>query len=264
MNEPFFRHREWEGGIISVTAPMEEQIYLVKGEDRAALIDTGMGIGSLREYVSGLTDLPLTVINTHGHPDHAGGNGEFEACLMHPDDLPYFHSMCSESFRLGDIRRICPDRLDAWAPALVKDGPPPQPLHDGMELDLGGRVLKAFRVPGHTPGSVCLYDEKTRSLFAGDTLSGQSVWLYGDYSMPLNDYYHALLRLGAAFPDVKQCFVGHRPERLPAAVIGEAQVCARRVLMHDGVGQWVRTFAGEGLQYRCGEFSIIYNPERLY
>ncbi len=59
-----------------------EQMYLVEGAQKAALLDTGSGAGSLRRYVETLTDKPLTALLTHGHVDHAMGAPEFDTVSM--------------------------------------------------------------------------------------------------------------------------------------------------------------------------------------
>lgn len=59
-----------------------ENMYLLEGDEKALLIDTGYGVGNLRAYVENLTDKPIVVANTHYHPDHAAGNGEFEQVYM--------------------------------------------------------------------------------------------------------------------------------------------------------------------------------------
>lgn len=55
-----------------------EYIYLLEGKEKALLLDTGYGIGHLRAFVETLTDKPVIVANTHFHPDHSAGNGEWE------------------------------------------------------------------------------------------------------------------------------------------------------------------------------------------
>ena len=67
-----------------------ELMYLVEGEDRAALIDTGSGFGSLKQTVEKLTDKPVIVLLTHGHVDHAMGAGEFETVYMNHNDDDIF------------------------------------------------------------------------------------------------------------------------------------------------------------------------------
>jgi glyoxylase-like metal-dependent hydrolase (beta-lactamase superfamily II) len=63
-----------------------ELMYLVKGKERAALLDTGIGAGNIKGYAEGLTSLPLVVFLTHGHMDHAGGAFLFEDVYLHRKD----------------------------------------------------------------------------------------------------------------------------------------------------------------------------------
>src|SRR5512146_3040002 len=64
-----------------------DNAYLVAGTEKALLVDTGEGKGDLAKLVRTLTRLPLTVVVTHGHPDHAGGVSQFAEVHVHPDDL---------------------------------------------------------------------------------------------------------------------------------------------------------------------------------
>ena len=61
--------------------------YLVCGEKKAVVIDTMNGIADVHAVVRAITDLPLTVVNTHGHCDHIFGNLYFDCdCFLHPGD----------------------------------------------------------------------------------------------------------------------------------------------------------------------------------
>lgn len=60
--------------------------YLLIGEERALLIDCGLGIGDIKGAVEKITDKPITVVATHGHVDHAGGDGQFEKIYVHTLD----------------------------------------------------------------------------------------------------------------------------------------------------------------------------------
>ena len=64
-----------------------DTVFLVAGEERALLIDTGTGVGDLKAAVEGLTGLPVIVALTHGHVDHAGGVRQFGEVYVHPQDL---------------------------------------------------------------------------------------------------------------------------------------------------------------------------------
>lgn len=76
--------------ITRIYAFATELMYLVEGTEKAVLIDTGSGIGSLKACVEQLTDKPVIVLVTHGHVDHAMGAAEFENVYMsHEDDYIY-------------------------------------------------------------------------------------------------------------------------------------------------------------------------------
>ena len=84
----YFTHERISERIVRIIDISDTASYLVEGDERACLIDTGSGIGSLRTYVESLTSLPYDVILTHGHVDHASGAGEFEdkKIYLHPKD----------------------------------------------------------------------------------------------------------------------------------------------------------------------------------
>ena len=78
-SSPFFTVQSLPWGVQAIIGPANDLMYLVTGSRGAMLVDTGMGIGDLAAQVRQLTDLPLVAVNTHGHPDHAGGNGNFRS-----------------------------------------------------------------------------------------------------------------------------------------------------------------------------------------
>jgi hydroxyacylglutathione hydrolase len=130
--------------------------YLVAGAEKAVMVDTGMSTENLRLFVETLTSLPISVVNTHGHFDHTGGNGWFDACYMHANAV-----------------------RDAKAPfANAKEYPLQyriDTIADGHIFDLGGRTLEVIEIPAHSPGSVALLDRATRLLFSGDELDPDQV-----------------------------------------------------------------------------------------
>ena len=142
--------------------------YLVEGSQRAVLIDTCSGFGDLKAYVEGLTNLPLTVICTHGHVDHAGGAYGFEDIYLSEKDNALFKehttlefrreyaltSLDPQSFRVEDI---VPQREEPF-----------KNLVDGQTFDLGGITLEAIALPGHTRGMSCILFREIRTLLLGD------------------------------------------------------------------------------------------------
>lgn len=165
--------------------------FLVEGEEKSALIDTGCGIGDLAGVVRELTDKPLIILITHGHFDHDGGVKQFPGVpvYLHPADGRAMHqtlSMMEKMMGSSDMNLIRKFYITSRAPIrypeasveellkLVPSEPCDPiyqylPMEEGMAFDLGGRVLKVIHTPGHTPGEVCILDETSRTLFSGDT-----------------------------------------------------------------------------------------------
>ena len=165
--------------------------FLVEGEEKAALIDTGCGIGHLAETVRELTDKPLIILVTPGHFDHDGGVKQFPGVpvYLHNADGQAMHqtlAMMQKMMGTADMNVMrkfyitsrgpirCPDLDQNELLKLVPTEPQDPiydylPMEDGMEFDLGGRVLKVVHTPGHTPGEVSILDETSRTLFSGDS-----------------------------------------------------------------------------------------------
>ena len=66
------------------------RLFLLAGTEKALLIDSGMNLNNAREIASGLTDLPLALLNTHADRDHIGSNEQFDAFFMHPAEEPVY------------------------------------------------------------------------------------------------------------------------------------------------------------------------------
>jgi glyoxylase-like metal-dependent hydrolase (beta-lactamase superfamily II) len=148
--------------------------YLVLGAERAALIDTGMGIGNIQAEVERLTDQPVIVINTHSHFDHVGDDYRFVEVWAFDDDSEVAriergtgHEECA--------RFITPDSYTELPPGFdpatyeIRPSPVTHRLKAGETVDLGGRALTVHHTPGHSPGSICLLESRDRLLFTGDT-----------------------------------------------------------------------------------------------
>ena len=66
------------------------RFFLLTGEERALLVDSGRNIDNAREIAESLTALPVMLVNTHADGDHVAGNGKFDAFYMHPDEEPNY------------------------------------------------------------------------------------------------------------------------------------------------------------------------------
>src|SRR5437016_5734678 len=81
----WFATRELEHGIYLISEPAHVNSFLIEGDTAAALIDTGLGIGNIRQAIEALTRHDVFALNTHYHFDHTGGNHWFSTRLIHAD-----------------------------------------------------------------------------------------------------------------------------------------------------------------------------------
>jgi hydroxyacylglutathione hydrolase len=258
-----FEKKEYSEGIYSFTAPMKEQIYLVLGQQKAAVIDNGMGIGSVLAEIRKVTSLPLIMINTHGHPDHAGGNAEFGDCYLNFKDLPVYREMVTREYRANDVRKIFGAQGQFFIAHLLPYAERLLPYQDGSVFDLGGRKLTAYEVAGHTLGSMVLLDSKTPTLFGGDAFTLFETWVYLPYSTSLEVYYESLLRLKSLSLPVQRVFSGHLPNQDDYSLLDRKLSLLKGIIEGTIVGKPFKTFAGSGLLAEGERTSIVYNPERI-
>lgn len=250
-----------------ISGPANDLMYLVLGTEKAMLVDTGMGIGDLHKVVEAITSLPLIVVNTHGHPDHAGGNGNFEQAWLNPQDVELMKTMCSTEYRAEDINMFFPvDGPDFFSliHALVDYKEIDLiPYQEGTVFDLGGREFTAIELPGHTPGCMALYNADEKILFAGDSLVTSPVWMYLEPSLSLRTYYAALLHLREVTPGLNTIFTGHLPTLATPRLLEDLILCAQDILQNPGIGEETKTFAGQGLLWMHGDGKIIYDLKKV-
>lgn len=165
-------------------------IWHLRGRDRDLLVDTGLGVAPLRDEIADLVDKPVLALATHIHYDHVGGLHEFDLRLMHRSEAP----------RMADYREFAPLRgadfpaefahalaemgmpidgealidaapagfdLDAYA---IRSAAPTRELEEGDVVDLGDRAFEVLHLPGHSPGSIGLWEASTGVLFSGDAI----------------------------------------------------------------------------------------------
>jgi glyoxylase-like metal-dependent hydrolase (beta-lactamase superfamily II) len=84
----WFATRRLEPGIFLVSEPVHVNSFLIEGSSAAALIDTGLGIGNIRQVAEELASHDVFALNTHYHFDHSGGNHWFSTRLIHEDGAP--------------------------------------------------------------------------------------------------------------------------------------------------------------------------------
>jgi glyoxylase-like metal-dependent hydrolase (beta-lactamase superfamily II) len=141
--------------------------YLIHGEARALLFDSGSGRRDIRPVVDAFADLPVTVAFSHPHFDHVGGHLRFHRVAMF--DHPTLR------------RRIAGDRFTPSLRQHLKLGRPSFLVAEwwaaGQLVDLGARQLEVLHVPGHSPDSIALLDRARGQLFLGDFLYNYELYV---------------------------------------------------------------------------------------
>lgn len=175
-----------------------ENMYLVEGDERAALIDTCLGVGNLKALVETLTKKPVIVLLTHGHLDHALGAPDFDKVYMNGKDREIYKEMCPIPERRGYMEAGLPPEIYAQIKEEDFTAPMPEkeflPLEDGMVFDLGGIRVEAIAYPGHTQGSMVFLIREERILVLGDACNN-STFLFTEESSPVSEYRETTLKV---------------------------------------------------------------------
>lgn len=121
-------------------------IYLLVGQTKALLLDTGAGGIDLRAKVLellGNKDVELIVAHTHGHGDHTAGDSAFR----NQPKTTVVGTTAAAARAFFDVTGTAPSTYD-----------------------LGGRAVDVLAIPGHQAAHLAFYDRATKALFTGDTL----------------------------------------------------------------------------------------------
>jgi glyoxylase-like metal-dependent hydrolase (beta-lactamase superfamily II) len=173
-------------------------IWHVRGRDRDLLVDSGMGVVSLRRQVRLVTERPLLAVASHTHFDHIGCHHEFEDRAVHACEAEILASprndrTLADLYATDDIFTALPPGWDA-AHYSVPPAPATRILADGDVIDLGDRHLTVIHTPGHSPGGIALWEEATGTLFSGD-ITYDGPLIEDTYHSNATDYLASMERL---------------------------------------------------------------------
>lgn len=165
-------------------------IWHVRGRSRDLVIDTGLGVASLTDAAADLFGTDVLAVATHSHMDHLGGFHEFEHRAIHEaeaesaataaenipldvdaydDDTLAWFAEVGYDISGGFLTSIPHDGFDVTTHAMV-GAAPTMKLTEGDVIDLGDRAFEVLHLPGHSPGSIGLWEDKTGVLFSGDAV----------------------------------------------------------------------------------------------
>jgi glyoxylase-like metal-dependent hydrolase (beta-lactamase superfamily II) len=232
--ERWFDITEVGDGVYRVSEPhvhpyVRSNAWLIRGSAAHLLVDSGLGVGSLSDELAGLLDRPVIAVATHGHFDHFGGLGEFAVTAAHPDDGEVIEAASDYvTLRAATYPAALLDEFEAAGeavPDLLIDALPAEGfdlagfrtpavgisrwLRNGDVIDLGDRSFAVLHAPGHSPGSICLWDAGSQTLVSGDVLvDGEPLLDQLPRSSPAD--FAASLRRLADLP-LRAVYAGHGP-----------------------------------------------------
>jgi glyoxylase-like metal-dependent hydrolase (beta-lactamase superfamily II) len=158
-------------------------MYLIEGEKKALLIDTGTKCEKLDEVIKQVTTKPVEVVLTHAHNDHAGNIRYFNEIFMHPADT----ILLNKDYK-GKLTFI----------------------DEGYVFDLGKRKIEVRYMPAHTPGSIVLIDKVTSSAFTGDAFGSGQVWLQLRPVAPMKTYLESVKKMQKIMDQgITKLYCGH-------------------------------------------------------
>lgn len=246
QSQPWFEVYDLGHDIFAIYEPYQFQeviSYLIKGEEKALLWDTGNGIGDMKQVVSELWDKELIVVNSHCHFDHIGGNYQFDHVEVfdHPTMIEMLEKGVSQEVL---DREYGPDTYSYKSPIDF------EPMHyrrckyhtftEEKIFDLGKRRFEVIHTPGHSLDSIMLVDKENKILFTGDTYYPATLYCftestfdqyvetmkkladkYSDYQLVTS--HNEPLREGKVLKEVAQFFIKIQSKEIPVEYSGNLE-----------------------------------------
>lgn len=199
------------------------RMFILEGEEKALLVDTGMNTPDAKEIAKTVTSKPLELMNTHADRDHISGNGAFEKIYMNPAE--------DENYRNA-----------GGSGSLI-------PVKENDIIDLGNRPLEIIDIPGHTPGSIAILDIDKRILIAGDSVQSGNIFMFGKFRN-IDDYILSMKKLLTYQDRFDVVFPSHGEFPVKPDIIGKLIEGAGQIAEHKCQGQKVDMFGNKITLYK--------------
>lgn len=230
--------------------------FLLLGEEKAVLIDTGLGIDNIKRITDQLTTLPIEVFTTHVHTDHIGSHGEFQKIYVHEGDKDWLvngiKGLSIEQIRRDISRDITLPTPETFNPNTYKpfQGEPAGLLKDGDKFELGNRRLVIYHTPGHSPGNISIFDETKGYLFTGDLLYDETpIYAFYPSTNPV-DLVNSLEKI-SEIPKVTMVYGSHNTLGIKPQILEEVKIAVKSLREKEltKFGTGIHKFNGFSLQF---------------
>ncbi len=258
-----------------IKEPLGVGSFLFEGEDSALLMDTCNGYRDIRKTLARLSAKPLTVLNSHGHADHAGGNNQFKEVTIHKADLPMLapeYLQAQRALLFGYAKAHYPflRPLLWWLERAKHESfeTEVQTFEGSKTFDLGGRTLRVLHCPGHSPGSIVLADEYSKTLYAADAVN-PGLFLFFEGSPKMKEYASGIRKL-CNIPGLEEIRISHSEKPLPFSFIAYyADFLERAILEKSSLtdipnaGKAVYKYSEPGSAFDLPEIAVHFTKEQL-
>jgi len=239
--------------------------YLIVGNEKALLFDTGMGLDSISPLIKELTTLPITVLNSHTHFDHIGGNHEFDNILAMNTD--YTRHSAANGWNHEVVKQeVTPEAFcSKYLPNVdtanysIKPFKISKFINAGDTINLGGRKINVIGAPGHSPDAIALLEEQSGYLWTGDTFYEGPIFLFAD-GTDLAAYQKTIEKLALLVPNIKTVLPSHNKPFANPHLLVETKNTFEEVISGKKKGK-----EGEDktMSYDFGKFSFLIQKDFL-
>ena len=260
---PFIYHfRDPQGTCFSV----------IQGEKLSLVIDTGYGVGNVRETVEKyIPSKKYMVINTHGHMDHTNGNYQFDEVYLDKRDYKLIQAHNTKEHRENSLNQsyklnLVPEGFDKEK--YINEGCGNiKFINVGDEIDLGNHLVRIIDLAGHTKGSIGIYLVNEKILFTGDSAI-DNVWMFLKESTTIDKYLETLRNVLKL--DIDYFITGHLMKAFPKARLkAYYDVCSNieydQAIKTDFPGYGVENTYRYSKKYEDSEIGICFqNPKEEF
>jgi glyoxylase-like metal-dependent hydrolase (beta-lactamase superfamily II) len=202
--EDWWRVTPMGDGITLIDEPHIHTFYRcncwhIRGGGEDMLVDSGMGVVSLRGWVPLVTERPLLAVASHTHFDHIGCHHEFPRRAVHRAEAQFLtcpdrKAVLADPYVTDEIFDRLPPEPYSSVAYQVEPAPATQLLEDGDILPLGPRRFEVIHTPGHSPGGIALWEAASGVLISGD-LFYDGPLIEDTYHSDAADYARSMRRL---------------------------------------------------------------------
>lgn len=281
MSKEYFSINKLSENTYNIGDPAGVFCTLIVGKEKAILFDTCNGLGDLKSVVETITDLPLIVINSHGHIDHIGGNWQFDNIYIHKEEIETAKIHSSKEIREQTIKNLkeqkMPPKFEEYyefpdefseEEFIERKEAKYISLKEGTIFELGEREIEVIVIKGHTAGGIGLLDRKAEILFAGDAIA-PFMWVYLDESTSVKSFIESLNYVKKF--EFKQIIAAHSQQPLSKDIIDKLLACLKNIDISKSKPFYASAVAKEGLMYSEGgepfkspDFvAVVYSEEKL-